>query len=69
MRKRRLCEKVGVRGGMSGKQKSSWAKSAGTALGFIVGGTLILLVQNGLAQSPDRPEAQRQAAEQVAKTR
>jgi hypothetical protein len=54
---------------MTGKQKSGWAKSAGTALGFIVGGTLILLVQNGLAQSPDRPEAQRQAAEHVAKTR
>jgi hypothetical protein len=58
-----------VRGGMSDRQKSSWAKSAGTALGFIVGGTLILLMQNGLAQSPDRPEPQRPAAEHVAKTR
>ena len=35
---------------MLGYRKSLWAKSAGTALGFIVGGAIILLVQNGLAQ-------------------
>jgi hypothetical protein len=45
---------------MRGSQTSSWAKSVGTALGFILGGAVILLVQNGMASS--KAEAPRSAA-------